>query len=224
MKQIFQPQLHLQREPDGEYTLHAVTVCPNSGYSAGRAQPGVPPMVRLTAETFSVILNLHARRGPALQVPTLVRHHLRNLKLGPKEGKTTLTAFAMLRGDVIGTASVPIPSVHECPKNPTTVDTTNWYAWVSQMPGARPSFHVSGVVHLPTPGYEAHLVRATPQGINPKELILDLKVTPRQGIWPQVITPASIRFDEDQPGVDYEGVLIREPDGDAVHIEVDVVR
>ena len=37
MKEMFQPQLQLETEPDGEYTLHAVTICPNSSYSAGRA-------------------------------------------------------------------------------------------------------------------------------------------------------------------------------------------
>jgi hypothetical protein len=225
MKQIFQPQVQLQLEPDGEYTLHAITITPNSGYSAGRAYPGVPPTVRLTAETFSVLLNLHVRRGPALQVLTPVRHYLRNLKLGPKHGKPTLTVFAMLRGDIVGSASVPIQPVHECPKkDPVTVDTTDWYAWTNQMPGAAGSFHVSGVVHLPSPGYAAELVRAVPQGINPRELILDVKVTPRPGIWPQVITPVSLRFDEEATTVAYDGVLIREPDGDAVHLDVETVR
>lgn len=224
MKQIFQPQVQLELEPDGEYTLHAVTITPSSGYSAGRAYPGVPPTVRLTAETFSVLLNLHVRRGRALQVPKPVRHYLRNLKLGEKHGKTTLTVFAMLRGDIVGSASVPIQPAHECPKkDPVTVDTTDWYAWTNQMPGAAGSFHVSGVVYLPSPGYAAEIVRATPQGINPRELILDVKVTRRPGIWPQVITPVSLRFDEETT-IAYDGVLIREPDGDAVHLDVETVR
>ena len=222
MKDIFQPQLQLAREPDGEYTLYAVTICPNSGYSAGRAHRGVPPEVRLIAEVFPVILTLHARRGPALQVLTPVRHYLRNLKLGAEHGKTTLTAFAVLRGLVVGMASVPIQPSHECPKkDPIAVDTTGWYAWRTKPATGPASFHVSGVVNLPTPGYEAHLVRATPQGINPRELILDLQVKPRPGIWPQVITPTSVRFDEDTPAVEYDGVLIREPDGDSVHLDVD---
>jgi len=223
MKEIFQPQLQLHLEPDGEYTLNAVTLCPSSGYSAGRAHIGVPPEVRLTGETFSVLLELHARRGPALQVVTSVRHHLRHLRIGPKLGMSTLTAFAMLRGHVVGSASVPIQCSHEHPqKDPAAVDTTGWYAWLSKMPGALPSFHVSGVAHLPTPGYEAHLVKATPQGINPRELILDLQITPLPGIWPQVVTPASVRYDEGSPGVEYTGVLVREPDGDAVHLDVEV--
>ena len=188
----------------------------------GESGAGVPPEVRLTGETFSVLLELHARRGPALQVVTPVRHHLRHLRLGLKQGKTQLTAFAMLRGHVVGSVSVPIQCSHEQPqKDPTAVDTTSWYAWLSKMPGALPSFHVSGVVNLPTPGYEARLVKAAPQGINPRELILDLQVTPLPGIWPQVVTPASVRYDEGSPGVEYTGVLVREPDGDAVHLDVE---
>jgi hypothetical protein len=225
MKDLFQPHLHLYRDPAGEYTLHAVTLTPNSRYAAGRAYPGIPPEVRLTAETFSVILELHVRRGYGLHIPTLVRHHLRHLKLGAEHGKTQLTAFAVLRGHVVGTASAPIQSSHEQPqKEPTTVDTTGWYAWMGRMPAGPASFHVTGVVHLPSPGYQARLVRAAPQGINPRELILDLQVTPLPGFWPQVITPASVRFDEDAAGIDYTGVLVREPDGDAVHLEVDEVR
>ena len=224
MKEIFQPQLQLALEPDGEYTLNAVTICPNSGYSAGRAYPGIPPTVRLTAETFSVILQLHVRRGPALQVLTPVRHHLRNLKLGPKHGKTSVTVFAMLRDQIIGSASVMVHASHECPKNPSAIETAHWYAWLSKMPPGPTTFHVSGVAYLPTPGFTTQLVRAAPQGINPKELILDFKVAPLPGLWPPVVTIAPLRFDESAPGIEYEGVLIREPDGDAVHIEVDVAR
>jgi hypothetical protein len=224
MKEIFQPHVQLELEPDGEYSLHAVTVAPNSAYSAGRARPGAPPTVRLNAETFPVMLDLRARGGRARQVLTPVRHRLRNLKLGPKHGKTTVTVFAMLRGDIVGSASMPVHTAHECPtKDPVSVDTTDWYAWLNKMPGGPVSFHVSGVVHLPTPGYEATLVPASPQGINPKELILDLKVTPRPGLWPQVITPVSLRHDEGTSSIEYTGVLVREPDGDAVHLEVETV-
>jgi hypothetical protein len=226
MKEVFQPQLQLEREPDGEYTLHAVTLCPSSAYSAGRAHQGIPPTVRLIPETFSVLLELRVRGGRARQVLTPVRHRLRNLKLGPEQGKTMVTAFAMLRGDVVGSASLPVQATHECPgKDPPVVDTADWYAWLDRMPVGPGAFHVTGVVYLPSPGYEAMLVRAVPQGINPRELILDLKLTERPGIWPQVITPTSVRLDEELPAapVEYTGVLIREPDGDAVHLGVETV-
>jgi hypothetical protein len=221
--EIFQPSLQLVVEPDGEYTLHAVTITPNSGYSAGRARPGAPPNVRLTPETYPVMLAIRSRGGRTLQVLTPVRHRLRNLKLGPAHGKTSVLAFAMIGERVVGSTSIAVGPVQECPKDPVPIDTSDWYAWLNQMPPGPASFHVTCVAYLPTPGYDAQLVPASPQGINPNELILDLQVTPRPGIWPQVITPVSVRYDQSPAAVMYQGVLVREPDEDIVHLDVDVV-
>lgn len=222
--EIFQPSLQLAVEPDGEYTLHAVTIAPNSGYSAGRARPGVPKSVRLSAEAFGVLLEIRVRQGPVLQVLTPIRHRLRNLKLGPKYGKTSVVAFAMIGDRIVGSSSIAVAPVHECPKDPVPVDTSDWYAWLNKMPPGPPSFHVTGVVHLPTPGYDARLVPASPQGRNPTELILDLQVKPLPGVWPQVITSVSVRYDQIPARVRYQSVLVREPDGDSHQIEVEEVQ
>jgi hypothetical protein len=222
--EIFQPNLQLAVEPDGEYTLDAVTITPNSGYSAGRARPGVPPNVRLTPETFSVLLEIRAHHGRVRHVLTPVRHHLRNLKLGPKVGKTSVLAFAMLGDRVVGSASIPVGPAHECPKHPMTIDSHDWHAWIDRMPPGPPSFHVTGVVVLPTPGFELRLEPASPQGINPAELILDLKVNPLPGIWPQIVTSMSVRYDQNPAKVAYQNVLLREPDGDSVQVPVEEVQ
>src|SRR6185436_7056550 len=110
-----------------------------------------PPSIRLVAEVFPILLPLRVRRGPALQVMTPVRHHLRNLKLGPKHGKSSVTAFAMVGDHIVGQASIPVVASHECPKNPVVVDTSDWYAWIDKMPPGPASFHLTGVVHTPTP-------------------------------------------------------------------------
>jgi hypothetical protein len=222
--QIFQPCLQLVAEPDGEYTLNAVTITPSSGYSAGRAKPGAPPNVRLTPEVFPVMLTIRTRRGRVLEVLTPVRHHLRNLKLGPKHGKSSVLAFAMVGDNIVGSASIPVGPIQQGPKNPVIVSSSDWYAWVNQMPPGPASFHVTGIVQLPTPGYDVRLVAAEPQGINPRELICNLQVTPRPGIWPQIVTSVSVRYDESPAGTAYDGVLIREPDGDATHVDVDIVQ
>jgi hypothetical protein len=154
-----------------------------------------------------------------------VRHHLRNLKLGSQHGKTTVIAWTVLDGKVVGSASIAVPSTTctQPTKNPVTVDTSDWYAWVNKMPPGPASFHVTGVVNLPNPGYKAELKVASPQGINPAELILDLAVTKLPGIWPQVITPVSVRYDQTAYSGNYKTVLIREPDGDASQITVEEV-
>jgi hypothetical protein len=105
-----------------------------------------------------------------------------------------------------------------------SMGTSDWHASLHKTASGPASFHVSGIVQLPTPGHEARFVKAVPQGFNPRELILELQVTPRPGVWPQVMTPASLRYDEDAAAVEYTGVLVRKPDGDAVHFAVDVVR
>lgn len=221
--EIFKPNLQLVSEPDGEYTLHAVTITPNSAYSAGRARPGVPPSVRILPEVFPVLLDIRVRHGRALQVLTPVRHHLRNLKLGPKHGKTSVLAFAMIGDHIVGSSSLPVGPIHVPPRGTVHVDTSDWYAWLNKMPPGPASFHIHGTVQLPTPGFDVRLVPASPQGINPSQLILDLQVTARPGFWPQIVTSVSVRYDQ-SPSIDYQTVLIREPDDDTVGVDVDVVQ
>ncbi len=219
--EMFQPNLRLSREPDGELTIDAVTFTPTSAYSAGRARAEVPPSVRTTPETLTVLLQLKVRKGPALMVLRPVRHRLRHQ---PIDGKTRVLAFAMVGDHIVGSASLAITHlIDTCPTQAIAVDTSDWNAWMSQMPPGPGSLHVTGTVHLPSPGYTATLEPAAPQGINPTDLLLDLVVTPRPGNWPEVITPTSVRFDQEPAALGYKSVLIREPDGDAVQLDVDTV-
>jgi hypothetical protein len=220
----FEPQLKLTREPDGEFTLHAVTLTPNSCYSAGRAQIAPPPNVLLLPEVQPVLLHVRVRKGPCLQVVTPVRHRVHDLKLGPRHGKTSVVAFVMLQDAIAGSASLRVdePCTHQNP-DPKPVYTSDWYAWRNRMPPGPASFHVTGVVQVPHPGYEAHLAPASPQGINPRELILTLVLTEHPGFWPQVVTTLNVRHDEAPAAIDYDGVLIRIPNSEAVHLDVDEV-
>lgn len=221
--EMFSPNLLLATEPDGELTLHSVTITPNSCYSAGRAMPGVPANVRLLPEVFSVLLPVRVRQGPCLMVLTPVRHRLRNLRLGQKHGKTTVTAFLVSGEQVLGSASIPVVSTQECPKDPLPLDTSDWFAWVSRMPPGPASFHVTGTVTLPSPGYDARLEVANPQGINPAELILDLRITERPGLWPQVVTSVAVRYDVPGYASAYQTVLIRLPSGEGIQLQVEEV-
>lgn len=217
--EMFQPNLTLHQEPDGQLTLDAMTLTPNGCYSAGPAVIAVPPAVRLTAEVLSVLLPIRVHRGHCAMVVTPVRHRIANLA---PAGKTTVTAFATIDGRVVGSASAPIlPSCTLPTKNPLPIETTGWYAWLDTMPGGKPTFHVVGTVVLPSPGYEAKLEAVSPQGINPKELILALHVVKKPGFWPQIIMPTLVHYTQRPAQVAYEGVEIREPDGDTVHIPVE---
>lgn len=224
MLDIFQPQLRLLVEPDGEYTLHALTLAPNSLHSAGTVELGVPASVRLAADVESVLLHIRTRKGFGLPMVRPLRHRLCNLRLGPAHNKTSVIGFALIDGSVVGSASIPVDSTTTIP-NPypsISVDTSDWYAWVNALPPGPKSFHVTGVVYAPTPGYDASLIPANPQGVNPKDLILDLRLQPRPGVWPQVITPISVRYDIEDYAGNYESVQVREPDGDAVQFPVEI--
>lgn len=224
MIKLFEPQLLLAREPDGEYTLHATTITPNRSYSAGRVELAPPPMVRLLPEVFPVLLHLNVRRGRSPQVLTPVCHRVHDLKLGAEHGKTSVLAFVMIKGAVAGSASLAVndPGTNVNP-TPKPVDTADWYAWHNRMPPGPSSFHVTGTVIVSNPGVAARLVKAAPQGFNPAELILDLVLEQRPGFWPSVVTPVSVRYDESPAGLAYTGVLIRVDGADGIHLEVDDV-
>lgn len=223
--ELFQPSLSLVLQRNGRFTLRSVTLTPNSCFYAGRAEIGVPPNVRVLPEVLPVLLHINRRGGPiCLQVITPVHHQLRNLELGPEAGKTTVTAFVLLDGMVVGSASIPVtePAVEVgteeegkkkkpgygdgavCP-----FETRDWYAWVNLMPPGPPSFHVVGSVLAPTPGYEARMKPAVPQGINPNQLILEIELVPLPGFWPQVLTWISARYDQENYDGAYTEVAIR---------------
>lgn len=84
--------------------------------------------------------------------------------------------------------------------------TREWYAWNNLMPPKPDDFHVVGEVQVPNPGVDVLLVPKEPQGINPRILLLDLIAVQKPGIWPQVLTWKSIRYDK--VNATYDGVQI----------------
>src|SRR5687768_8384023 len=99
--EMFQPQLTLCREPDGEYTLLSTTITPNSCYSGGRAVQGAPPNVRLSSEVLPVLLHIHAKNGFCAMALRPVRHRIHNISVAPSKGKTMVTAFVVLNGRIV---------------------------------------------------------------------------------------------------------------------------
>lgn len=210
--EMFQPTatLHAERKR-GQYELRVVTTVPDACHVAGAVKRGPPPTVRLTADVEPVRVLIRARRGPCAQVVSSVNHKLRHLKLG--RGKTKVVVFAMFEGKVAGTTSVDVP-VPPTPGTPA-ITTADWSAWVNTMPPGPAAFHVTGTVNLPSAGYDAKLVYAAPQGINPRQLILDLVVTPKKGgVHAQAVTPVTVRYDKSPYDGLYQSVMIRKPDGD----------
>ena len=98
-----------------------------------------------------------------------------------------------------------------------TPECRNWSAWHGSRPPAAPVLTVVGECTFPTAGYSVELRRHEPQGINPRDLLLDLVVHEPTGPVAQVITTLEARYEE-KTDFDYESVTIL-PDGPSIPIE-----
>ncbi len=219
--ELFTPQLILSEERDGSFTLHALTLAPNNSFSAGPAEVESPPDVVILPEAIAVMLHIQHRGGIHLPVVTPVQHCVQNLALGDSLGKTSVIAFAVLDGKIVGEASISLQErgrmyqmCHERGEDP--IATSDW----STRTSASGTLLVSGTVTVPNPGYDVALRFASPQGINPRELILDLKLTRRDGIWPQVVTRVPVSYRQAGASGLYDSVLIRLAGGGSVQLDV----
>ncbi|PJG55396.1 hypothetical protein CVM73_10055 [Bradyrhizobium forestalis] len=92
-------------------------------------------------------------------------------------------------------------------------------AWIDRAPGAPPKLIMTGDVRVPTNGWRARLTKRSPQGINPKILILDVNAQEPSGEAPQEITTIPLRFEESPPQDEYGQVMIANGKGEiVVHI------
>lgn len=92
----------------------------------------------------------------------------------------------------------------------------DWKAWIDRMPGAQPTLHVTGRCEFPTSGFSVRLERRAPQGIPPRDLLLDLVITDPTGPVSQVITEVNVSYQE--PSDDGHDSVTILPDGPTVEV------
>jgi hypothetical protein len=63
--------------------------------------------------------------------------------------------------------------------------------------GKSPTIHVTGEVTVPTSGYTATLRKHEPQGINDKDLLLDLIITEPTGAVNEIVTVIPVEYVEE---------------------------
>lgn len=190
-----------------------------AGLSDRAGSSGVIPWLVASVREESPFADTRAKWRTALAKPTLNGLQETSTLLTKALGKK-LAALSGLTKLIQSWPKIPRPTTDS---DSTAVDTSGWYAWINKMPPGPPSFHVSGTVHLPSPGHEAKLSMATPQGVNPSELILNLSVTMKPGVWPEVVTPVSVRHDVSSYDGSYSSVLVRHPGGGAKKLPVETV-
>jgi hypothetical protein len=105
------------------------------------------------------------------------------------------------------------------------ISTSDWRATADFMPGPRtPSLYVEGMVKLPNPGYEVNLVEACPgRRGDAEDLRLKLEVREKEGMYPQVITTRSVRYEDSQYSENYESAIVQLPDGSNITVDIQEV-
>jgi len=92
---------------------------------------------------------------------------------------------------------------------------SEWSAWYDHMPVGPGTLTVTGKCKFPDTRYRIGLRRREPQGINPKDLLLELIVTEQRG-WADEETTLKAHYEE-QTDFEYETVTIL-PDGVVVPV------
>ena len=88
-----------------------------------------------------------------------------------------------------------------------------WRAW-AVTEGEHTKLVVEGIYAQGGPGIVVQVKPATPQGINPKILILDVKTATLPGIWPAILQPVPAHYLKNGYQKDqYTSVHIRYPGG-----------
>ena len=94
---------------------------------------------------------------------------------------------------------------------------SNWAAWVDSQPPGPPTLHVTGECEFPTAGFSVTLVPRVPQGINPRDLLLDKIVEPPPGLAADVVTKVDVHYTQQEPNpLDTVTIL---PDGPTIPVQ-----
>jgi hypothetical protein len=93
----------------------------------------------------------------------------------------------------------------------------DWAAWVDRQPPGPAKLHVTGRCQFPTGGFMVELRPRSPQGINPRDLLLDKIVQPPSGPATTAITVVEVSYAE-QTDTGYDTVTIL-PDGVTIPVE-----
>ena len=105
----------------------------------------------------------------------------------------------------------------------TTLNTRNWKAWEDRQPPEPPRLNVTGEVETSNGNQTPHLAEASPQGINPEILLLDLTIT-TSGTGITVMGWKEVRFQKQVSKGQYTSVDIHS-DGESVgQADVEIVQ
>jgi hypothetical protein len=163
------------------------------------------PVVALTV-TVPVVEAPH--EGPfdvsAAALLTTSRALVGGLRPGPQQSYKAIT---LTGSAACGYGVAEPPEVGAC---------RDWAAVHDTQPSGPSTLIVTGTCTMPTSGHTITLRRHTPQGINPRNLLLDKVVTAPDAIVQQALTDVDVRYEQPMD-VAYDTVTIL-PDGPTVEV------
>jgi hypothetical protein len=244
MQNLFTPTIDFRRTADGTLVLHATVTAPNGCYSAGEAtvEDGIElepfpigdgpvafepqPVVRLNVQYMDKTYCTQALKTLRFRA-----------ELGDVEGDVVLVETAV-DGRTMSRMETALPTQKTAAPDSGLVEAEDFNAFLNKLPGPGandPTLTVSGTAVLADPGFDAELVAADEStagevrsSLDPIEggstLFLELTVTEREGIFPQVIDRETVRFRTSGPDAErYERVVVVEPSGAFFTLPVTVV-
>jgi hypothetical protein len=94
-----------------------------------------------------------------------------------------------------------------------------WRAWLDRMPGNGATLHVTCTCSFPTTGYSVALERREPQGINERDLLLELHVHEPSGMVSEIVTEVDGRYSE-RTDTGYDTVSVVPEGPTAIPVEI----
>jgi hypothetical protein len=91
---------------------------------------------------------------------------------------------------------------------PGVIAARGFTAYVDAMPGSTPTLIVTGTLVFATGGWGAKIRPASPQGINPKILLMEVVTDAPKGPVTQVLTPIDVRYEAPASPGSYDSVTI----------------
>ena len=211
----FHPRLTLVPTPGDTYTLIARTQVPDTCYIAGACKAGAPPGVVTIPETDPFTFEIKHVLGIFCgHIVHDVVQQMDNIKIST--GKSSVTVFIVIDGKVEGSASLPVhaPALLAAAQKARPASSGVYivpdtlHAYANEMPPGPFKLRVSASVITPTPGYTLKLEPLKPQGINPRDLLLGLVVTPPTKPVPQHVVTQTVRYEEPWQNNKYSHVTV----------------
>ena len=231
MKALFEPEIRLRKNSQGNLVLQATTPTPNSCHVAGETEISPPPppfQLDPPGDEVSPLpgprvmeVKLHIEETDSDICLPYVKpvHHC--VQFAPPPHTTEIRAIVMLNGEKVQEELLPLNSSNPEPEEPNSIiGTEDFQAWVNLMSPGEPTLHVQGNVIFPDARYKAKLVKAENAQEN-DTLVLNLEVERREGIFPPVVTTRSVEYEQSGSKVEqFERVKVLLPSDKTINLKL----